>query len=588
MVVPVNPTFPGRGGTPLEPQQFYIQDYVFPPAADKTVLRAWQQSLPNAWWVPPANAFQSWTWSVNPNLIALKIPRTWQKSLPDAHAYQPQALTWTVNVLESTLGAVVQNPFVQTDWSLPRTPAPIEQTWIASYNLNLIGQDRMLVGKQVTDLPPIWPPYINDLRTWQWSYNKNLIGKDQRVAGVQVYDLAPIYPPYINELRTWRWSYNLNLIGQDRMTVGQQVWERPTLPIPPALTWIQTAISAVVLKPFAQTDWPLPTQPYRIDQTWTWQYNLNLIGQDRMATGQQVTDLPPRDFPRLLQTWIQNTNLALLTQPLNPNITISQLYDRPQLPIPPAQSWTWSYNLNLIGQDRLPFRQQDWPNPTPPALVKDWIQQTNLALLTKPTFPFSQFDWPVPRAPQQPTQSWTWSYNLNLIGQDELPFRQQDWPLTPAAQRQADLGTWVDRVKFWLFTPFNQTYWPNPTPPFRDPTLNAWAASYNLNLIGQDRLPNRQQDWPLPGAFITPTLLQLWIQPTNVALLMQPLVPPLFMRNQDWPNPRGPIQPDRGFSVPFNPNLPPTPPPAAGPAVYNKTFLAGPGYLDAIPGNKPS
>src|SRR5258706_11714717 len=27
------------------------------------------------------------------------------------------------------------------------------------------------------------------------------------------------------------------------------------------------------------------------------------------------------------------------------------------------RTWTASYNLNLIGQDALPFRRSDWPNP---------------------------------------------------------------------------------------------------------------------------------------------------------------------------------------------------------------------------------
>src|SRR6516225_11053748 len=47
----------------------------------------------------------------------------------------------------------------------------------------------------------------------------------------------------------------------------------------------------------------------------------------------------------------------------------------PEQPYPPNafQSWTYSYNLNLIGQDRLPTGEQFWERPTlpipPPALT---------------------------------------------------------------------------------------------------------------------------------------------------------------------------------------------------------------------------
>ena len=72
-----------------------------------------------------------------------------------------------------------------------------------------------------------------------------------------------------------------------------------------------------------------------------------------------------------------------------------------------------------------------------------------------------------------------------------------------------------------------------------------------------------------------------------------PLVPPLFLRNQDWPNPIAPaypsnlrVWPTQGTPAPIIPGVPPPPP--VGPAVYNKPMLAGPGYLSVIPGEKPS
>jgi hypothetical protein len=612
-------------------------------------------------WLQASTALQ-----LTPPPVLNFVFRPYWRGLPDQPptplSQQSAFQSWPV--LYTAALPTLPVPLAKQVTDLPQQPYRIEQTWTFTYNKNLIGQDAMLVGEQVFALAPsqVQPDQIQ-LRAWSWSYNLSLIGKDRLPAGEQIWELAPgqkpseqvqlhswtfsynlnlrgkdqlpigetvsdLPPRDPREVRAWSWSYNLNLIGQDKLPIGAELYDRPQLPIPPALTWIQTVAYEEVAKPFAQYDWPNPTAPYRIEQTWSWQYNLNLIGQDKFPAGEQTTELPPRDFARILQTWIQQTNLALLTQPPVLNVTIAKYFDRPTLPIPPAQSWEWSYNKNLIGQDQLPIRQSDWPNPIPPATLRDWIAQTNLALLTQPPalLPYKRTLYELPPAgPQQAAPSWTWQYNLNLIGQDamiksaqvtdlapiyppyinqlrtwvwwysleligqdELPFRQTDWPLTPAAQRAVDLGTWIDRTKFLLaqlYKPFAQYDWPNPTAPFRDPTLATVARGYNLDLLGQDSLPNRQQDWPNPTPFPDYTVLRGFALPFNPALNSGDLTK--ITRQQQWPLAPGPLQPDRSFSVPFNPNLPPTPP-VVTPSVLNKPMLAGPGYLNVIPGEKPS
>src|SRR6516164_9195889 len=121
--------------------------------------------------------------------------------------------------------------------SLPDQPPPPNafQSWTWSYNLNLIGQDRLPTGEQIFDLVPSqkFPPEQVQLHSWRWSYNLNLIGKDRMLVGEQVYDLTPSQrPPEQIQLHAWQWSYNLNLIGKDRMAAGEQLYDRPTLPIP--------------------------------------------------------------------------------------------------------------------------------------------------------------------------------------------------------------------------------------------------------------------------------------------------------------------------------------------------------------------
>jgi hypothetical protein len=315
-----------------------------------------------------------------------------------------------------------------------------------------------------------------------------------------------------------------------------------------------------------------------------------------MLTGVQITDLPPRDFVRLLQTWIQQTNLALLAAPVGlPFLSRNQDWPTPRGAEPDwRRSWEWSYNKNLIGQDQMltGARITDLPPPDFPRILQTWIQQTNLALLTQPPslLPYrrAHFDLP-PAGPQQAAPSWTWQYNLNLIGQDAMIVGKQSYDLAPIYPPYINqLRTWIDAVKLSLIAkPFNQQDWPNPTAPARDPTLTTWIQTVNLALTAAPALPflTRNQDWPNPTGFARDPTLTNWGRGYNLNLIGQDQLP---FRQQDWPNPRGPIQPDRGFGFGFNPNLPPPAPGPTGPAVYNKLFFAGPGYLNVIPGNKPS
>ena len=590
----------GATGIGFLAQQKYYN--IFSVDSGPFIFRPIQRSLPEAWWVPPANAFQPWTYSYNLNLIGKdRFPtgeQFWERpTLP----IPPSALTWTgtfppmmpvpTNVIfrpywrglpeqppiplsqQSTFGVplqlrvVVQAPFSQDDWPLPTQPSRIDQAWTWSYNINLIGQDRLPVGEQRIELAPaqvppdqiqlhswqwwynlnllgkdrmlagkqVWelapsqrPPEQIQLHSWTWSYNLNLRGQDQLPTGVQRYDLSPIYPPYINQLRTWTWEYNLNLIGQDRFPTGEQVWERPTLPIPPAQTWLESPQYELIAKPFLQSDWPNPSQPYRLEQTWVRGYTLSLIGQDQLPFRQLDWPLPlVAGQPALF--WVDPSKIWL-TAPVR-NLTIDQYWDRPILPIPPARSWEWSYNLNLIGQDRLPVGEQvsELSPRDFSRLFQTWINSVNAALVvTPPVLDIlkPQRDWPVPRGAEPDwRRSWEFSYNRNLIGQDQLPFRQTDWPVTRAIDRA---GEWIQQTALVLTAlqrPFAQFNWPNPIPPARDPTLATIAASYNRNLVGQDRLPFAQNDWPNPSGHTLPTLLQTWYY-SRAILYPPPVFPP--------------------------------------------------------------
>jgi len=506
-------------------------------AKDRMIVGDQVYNLTVAQITPPDQIqLRSWQWSYNLNLrgqdrLAVGKQFSDRPQLPPTLDYSfifpiNVALNPPIVQVGSPVGAVytARPTLLLEDW---------RRDWGWSYNFNLVGKDRLPTGEQVFDLAPGQkPPEQVQLHSWQWVYNLNLIGKDALVTGEQVYDLPPRDP---REVRTWTWQYNLNLIAKDRLPTGAVFWDRPTLPIPPAQTWTQ-AIFYPAVKPFLQSDWPTPTPPYRIDQAWEYWYNLNLVGQDRFPTGEQIWERPQLPVPPAA-TWIDVTKIWLTAPVLN--ITITQYYDRPALPAPPAQTWTASYNQNLIAQDKMVTGEQftELPPKDFLRLLQTWIQQTNLALLTAPPIPdvsISQY-YDRPTLPIPPARSWEFSFNLNLIAQDVLPSRQSDWPLTPAAQRSVDLSTWIDRAKFILQKPTAQLDWPNPTQPARDPTLATITESFNLNLRGQDRLPNRQQDWPLPAPAPQP-MLQIMVQGKWFNLVPIQALPPgvqLYARSID-------------------------------------------------------
>lgn len=430
----------------------------------------------------------------------------------------------------------------------PRDYPPPGQTWTWQYNQNLIAKDRMIVGKQVTDLSPIGPAYPQQLRTWAqsllqstlapipqippgeqfyvlppvgpqqpipiWtrSYNPNLIAQDAMVTGEQITDLPPrAYPEPAT--RTWAWSYNLNLIGKDRLTVGEQLYELPPKG---------------------------PEQPLR---RWEWSYNLNLIGKDQLPVGEQSIALPPigYEYPQGLRTWIQSLQQSTLAPVVAAPFSQSD-WPVSYGPTQPLRSWTWSYNLNLIGKDALPIGEQRTELPPTgyiyPNDIRTWINRVNLALTTQAAkLPFNQYDWPNPRAHQQPDRSWFRSYNLNLIGKDRLPAGKRVTDLPPRAYPEPATRTWTYsfnlnlRGKDQILVGKQLTDLP-PRDYLRPTQVRTWTHSYNLNLIGKDKLPVGAQVTGLPTR-LTPIAVKTWINAVNLNLAVTPTTLPF--NQYDWP-----------------------------------------------------
>jgi len=385
--------------------------------------------------LPPSGPLQPlrrWEWNYNLNLIG-KDAFPVGKSIYDLppRAYPPPGGTWTYayNVY------FAPTPPLPTGLQVydlpPRAYPPPGGTWTWQYNANLIGQDRLPTGVQVYDLPPrSYPPSGPTWTTW---YN---LSATQVPIGKIIYDLPPkAYPP---SGPTWAWSYNLNLVGQDQLPIGAKVYDLPpTGYIYPndLRTWINRVnlaltVQAAVL-PFNQYDWPNPKIPGQPAQSWTANYNINLIGKDRLPVGKQFTDLPAQPiYPNDLRTWITRTNHAL---------TLT-----------------------------FPFRQSDWPNPRdyePVAANRTWTSYLTLYLYAQTVMPVGKVIYDLPPIAQPYYNSArTWDFSLSralIVPPAVLPFNQYDWPIPPAWALQT-LQKYYDRG-FATYT--NPNLFPQPGPP---------------------------------------------------------------------------------------------------------------------------
>src|SRR5262249_50695322 len=299
---------------------------------------------------------------------------------------KPDYLYYEVKVNLLPLTTVpTQAPFSQDDWPNPVIAKQPLREWSWSYNLNLIGKDRLPTGTRVYDRPQL--DVLQTVRSWVWNYNLNLIGKDQLPTGEAIYDRPPLGP--LQPALGFTYSIDINIARG--FPVGEFFTDLPPRPYPPpAPSWLYTSFpyyppiiigaeqlraphfslpraplrleyeiplnfailrAVVVQAPFRQTDWPNPLDYLRPPPSWTASFNLNLIGKD-IVPGKTIYDLPPRDYQRS----------------------------------PP--SWAAWYNYNLIGQDKLPpgaditdLPPRDYERAIQ---LRTWIQALNLALTQAP------------------------------------------------------------------------------------------------------------------------------------------------------------------------------------------------------------
>ena len=99
----------------------------------------------------------------------------------------------------------------------------------------------------------------------------------------------------------------------------------------------------------------------------------------------------------------------------------------------PDRTFQRAFPPTLVGQDRLPIRQQDWRVPIAPDYsisLRSFLASPGLPLITAPVQPpFSQDDWPLPIAAIQPIRTWTQSPTIAtpVIAPTFMPGRVSEW-----------------------------------------------------------------------------------------------------------------------------------------------------------------
>lgn len=235
-----------------------------------------------------------------------------------------QVNTWLV--LHNSVGV----PFAQLSWPLPAQPDRIDATWVDAGN----------------NFPPFALAATFPFNQYYWPnptqsspINANWLG-----------GFPPVAPPLLVAPADWPLSdpayrYNTNQVSY----------------LLPLLT------GAPVPRPYNQYDWPLPTQPNRIDQTWI----QGISGPARAA--------PVGVFSTSTWKWTFRDDVG----------SVSSL----------------SSALTFV---QPPFNQLDWPLPKAyPIPDSVWISTNpNLQRPTITILPFNQYSWPLPVIAKPIDGSW--------------------------------------------------------------------------------------------------------------------------------------------------------------------------------------
>lgn len=203
----------------------------------------------------------------------------------------------------------------------------------------------------------------------------------------------------------------------------------------------------------------------------------------------------------------------------------------------------WSSSIALLTAIvQLPFTQVDWPNPprsaVPSISLRTHIDQTKILLIGQDKLPFRQSDWPVPKGAARASDLVTW-FNPGLGPRVVRPQTNYDWPVPKGSIPSISLSTYLDPFKVLLHPPIpnSQLDWPVPTGYARGISLRTHLDSTRIHLIGQDKLPLNQKDWPNPNLGPARSIDRLtWTSTFQLSDRLDQAVP---QAQYDWPVPKG-------------------------------------------------
>lgn len=244
--------------------------------------------------------------------------------------------SWLQNLLETTLGITVQNPFNLSDWPNPRSSRPsIDlKTFLNQLDPNLLNQDQFFTspgrGPNYDWPNPAQPRRPVDTLSWL----TNLLSSTLGVTVSPFFQTEWPFPrgtAFPIDLRTFINGTDLNLLGQDTFFGGpgqppsNRDWPNPTRSLRPidSLTWTYDLLCNtlnVIIYPFKQLDWPLPkgaTFPSDL-KTYTKGAATQLFGQDTFygGPGQPLVNLQwpvPKGYIGVIDLRTQTLNLLQST-----------------------------------------------------------------------------------------------------------------------------------------------------------------------------------------------------------------------------------------------------------------------------------
>lgn len=259
----------------------------------------------------------------------------------------------------------------------------------------------------------------------------------------------------------------------------------PTTWIPAIPVSAKPAMIPPPVKPFNQQHWPLPTQPARLDETYTETGN-TLLPVIRSILRQQ--DWPnPTQPSRMQQGWVTTSTPSNIPPPLMGR----NQYAWP-LPISPNRlDEFWVNQIVRTPPPSRPFNQYDWPNSRDPREYRSHTFESFPGNIPPPVMGRNQYDWPLPRQYPRPDENWVWYFPDS---ETAIPFNQLSWPLPGQNPRLDESWIWVQQILPPALQPHNQYDWPNPRTP--QPIDGFW---FNPALkVAIVPLPPTNYDWPVP------------------------------------------------------------------------------------------